>query len=159
MFAQLIRKKAKKMPIKWLMWLGNLWLPFLGAGIRIIHASPDYRHIQVQMKLRWYNRNYVGTQFGGSLYSMTDPFYMMMLINNLGQGYIVWDKAACIEFLKPGKSTVTVDFVMPEDLINEIKQKVDQDGKYTIDLPAEIKDEQGELIAKVKKTIYIRRKS
>src|ERR1039458_1263587 len=86
--------------------LVNLWPPFLGAGIRIKHIAPDMKAVDVEMKLRWWNANYVGTHFGGSLFAMTDPFYMLMLMANLGRDYIVWDKAASIRYRKPGKGTV-----------------------------------------------------
>ena len=82
----------------------NLWPPFLGAGIRVTHVAPDMKAIDVEMKLRWWNANYVGTHFGGSLFAMTDAFYMLMLMANLGRGYIVWDKAATIRYRKPGKT-------------------------------------------------------
>ena len=81
----------------------NLWAPFLGAGIRVTRLQPDWRAIDVEMKMRFWNANFVGTHYGGSLYSMTDPFYMLMLIENLGRDYIVWDKSASIRFRKPGK--------------------------------------------------------
>ncbi len=81
----------------------NVYPPFLGAGIYIKRIAMDYREVDVEMKLRWYNRNYVSTHFGGSLYAMTDPFYMLMLINILGEGYAVWDKAAHIDFVSPGR--------------------------------------------------------
>jgi acyl-coenzyme A thioesterase PaaI-like protein len=138
--------------------LGNLWLPFWGAGISIAYVSPDYREIHVQMKLRWYNRNYVGTHFGGSLYAMTDPFYMMMLINNLGREYIVWDKGAHIEFVKPGRSTVRAHFVLTADQIQKIKNTVDQEGKYVFELPVEVLSESEQIVASVQKTLYVRRK-
>ena len=80
----------------------NFWPPFLGAGIRVKHISPDMKFIEVQMKLRWWNANYVGTHFGGSLFAMTDAFYMLMLMANLGRDYIVWDKTASIRYRKPG---------------------------------------------------------
>ena len=79
----------------------NLWPPLLFAGVRILHIAPDFKRVTVQMKLRWFNRNYVGTHFGGSLYAMTDPFYMLMLMKNLGRRYYVWDYSADIRFLKP----------------------------------------------------------
>ena len=158
MLAQIIRRKANKMPVKWLIRRGNLWSPFRGAGIKIIDVSPDYRHLVVQMKLTWSNRNYVGTHFGGSLYAMTDPFYMMMFINNLGPNYIVWDKAACIDFIKPGRGTVTTKFTLTEALIAEVKQKADSQEKYIFELPVEIKDDKDETVARVKKTIYVRKK-
>ena len=87
----------------------NLWPPILGAGIRV-KWGPGNKAVDVEMKLRFWNRNYVGTHYGGSLYSMTDPFYMLMLMNNLGRDYIVWDKAASIRFRKPGKSQGGVSF-------------------------------------------------
>src|SRR3546814_16237242 len=73
------------------------------------------------MVLRWYNRNYVGTQFGGSLYSMVDPFFVLMLMENLGRDYIVWDKAANIEFVSPGRGAVYADFAISARLLDEIR--------------------------------------
>lgn len=158
MLAQLLRTSADKIPARILRRLGNLWMPFWGAGIKIAYVSPDYRLIRVQMKLRWYNKNYVGTHFGGSMYAMTDPFYMMMLINNLGRDYIVWDKAAKIDFLKPGRGTLTVTFSMTGNDIQDIKNKADSDGKYVFDIPVEILDEKNEVVATVTKTLYVRKK-
>lgn len=158
MFAQLLRKSSNRISPNLLRRLSNLWLPFWGAGINITYISEDYREITVQMKLRWYNRNYVGTHFGGSIYAMTDPFYMMMLISNLGRDYIVWDKGAKIKFIKPGRGTLSASFVLSEEEISNIKQIADAEGKYVIDLPVQVKSTEGEVIAAVKKTVYIRSK-
>ncbi len=158
MLAQLLRKYSTKLPPHIMRRLGNLWLPFWGAGISIDHVSADYREIHVQMKLRWYNRNYVGTHFGGSIYAMTDPFYMMMLINNLGREYIVWDKGAHIEFLKPGRGMVRAHFVLNAEQIQSIKNTVDQEGKYIFDLPVDVLSESDQIVASVNKTLYVRRK-
>ena len=98
----------------------NLYPPYLGTGITVKRISPDYREMCVQMKLRWYNRNYVKTHFGGSLYAMTDPFFMLMLLHILGKDYVVWDKAAHIDFIKPGSGTVTADFLIEEEQIQDI---------------------------------------
>jgi Domain of unknown function (DUF4442) len=89
----------------------NLWPPFLGAGIRVIRIAPDMKAVDVEMKLRWWNANYVGTHFGGSLYAMTDPFYMLMLMANLGCDYIVWDKAGSIRYRRPGRARCARNFV------------------------------------------------
>lgn len=158
MLAQLLRKKAKTMPVKMLMFIGNLWAPFRGAGIKIVKVSDDYRLMEVEMKLKWSNKNYVGTHFGGSMYAMTDPFYMMMLINNLGPKYIVWDKGAKIEFKKPGKGTIRVRFEFSEQEIKDIKAKADELGKYIFDKPVDILNEVNEVVATVVKTLYVRRK-
>src|SRR5208282_1913536 len=93
----------------------SLWPPLLGAGIRLTRLDPDWRAVDVEIKLRRWNRNYVGTHYGGSLYSMADPFYMVMLIENLGREYIVWDKSASIRFRKPGRGTVSVSFRLTDD--------------------------------------------
>jgi acyl-coenzyme A thioesterase PaaI-like protein len=136
----------------------SLWPPFLGAGIRVKHIAPDFREVVVSMKLRWYNRNYVGTHFGGSLAAMTDPFYMMMLIHILGSEYTVWDKTSTIDFMAPGRGTVTARFRLKDDQIEEIKNKT-ADGKA--DFPAlsvDIVNESGEVIATVAKKLYVRKK-
>ena len=86
--------------------LSRLYLPFLGAGIKVTKITPDYREVETRMKLRWYNKNLVGTHYGGSLYSMADPFYMVMLVANLGDKHFVWDKSSSIEFISPGKGEV-----------------------------------------------------
>ncbi|WP_312957278.1 DUF4442 domain-containing protein [Stutzerimonas nitrititolerans] len=141
-----------------LRWLMNFYPPYLGAGIRVRHISDDFRQAQVRMGLRWYNRNYVGTQFGGSLYSMTDPFFMLMLLQNLGDDYVVWDKAANIEFVSPGKGRVYADFTITEQLLDEIRQHTAGGDKYLPRLHVEVRDEQRTLVARVQKTLYVRLK-
>jgi hypothetical protein len=154
----MLRQLAGRVPANILIFLANFWPPFLGAGIRVVSATKDYRTIKVRMNRSWYNANYVGTQFGGSLYAMTDPFYMLMLINILGPDYIVWDKAAQIEFKKPGRTAVFAEFHLSVAQTDAIKAKADQLPKYIFDLPVNITTATGEIIAAVTKTIYIRRK-
>ena len=136
----------------------NFYPPYLFTGIKIAHISPDYREITVQMKLHFYNRNYVGTHFGGSLFSMTDPFLMLMIINNLGKDYLVWDQKSTINFLKPGKGTVKAEFKITEELIKEIKENTSEQKKYFPQFETDITDEKGIVVAKVTKTIYVRSK-
>ena len=108
----------------------NWYPPYLGAGIRLARISPDYRDLLVQMKLRFYNRNYVGTHFGGSLYAMIDPFYMLMLMQVLGREYIVWDKAATIQFRKPGRGTVSARFLLTDQVLTDIRTQTADGDKY-----------------------------
>ena len=112
-----------------LRWLLNLYPPYLGAGIRVQHISPDMRSVKVCMKLTRWNRNYVGTQFGGSLYAMVDPFYMLLLIEQLGRDYIVWDKAASIDFISPGKGPVYAEFHVDDALLQEIRRELASKGE------------------------------
>jgi len=136
----------------------NIWAPFLGAGIRVKRLEPDWKEIDVEMKLRWWNANYVGTHYGGSLYSMTDPFFMVMLIENLGKDYIVWDKSASIRFKKPARGTVSASFRLSEQQIQEIKQALKTQPKIERVFMVEVKDESGNVIAEVEKLLHIRRK-
>jgi acyl-coenzyme A thioesterase PaaI-like protein len=136
----------------------NFWPPFLGAGIRIKHISPDMKFIEVEMKLRWWNANYVGTQFGGSLFAMTDAFYMLMVMANLGRDYIVWDKAASIRYRKPGRGTVRAEFRLTDAQLDDIREKVRMLPKYEPTFKVEVKDEQGIVIAEVEKLLHVRLK-
>ncbi len=136
----------------------NFWPPFLGMGIRIQHIGPDMKAVDVEMKLRFWNANYVGTQFGGSLFAMTDPFYMLMLMANLGRDYIVWDKAATIRYRKPGKGTVRAEFRLSESQIDDIREKLKTLPKYEPVFSVEVKDEAGLVIAEVEKVLHVRKK-
>ena len=137
----------------------NYYGPFLGAGVKLKELTKDYRYARVTMPLTFYNKNYMGTQFGGSLYAMVDPWYMLMLIKNLGKEYIVWDKGANIRFKKPGRGTVSAEFKLTQDIIDEIKAHVEQHTKMDYTFKVEIKDEEGNLICEVDKVVYIRKKT
>jgi hypothetical protein len=136
----------------------NIWPPMLGAGIRVQWLDPEMRAVDVTMKLRRWNKNFVGTHYGGSLYSMADPFFMVMLIQNLGREYIVWDKAATIRFRKPGRGMVKAQFRLTEAVLEDIRTRLETQEKYEPTFRVQIKDEAGEVIAEVEKLLYIRRK-
>ena len=136
----------------------NLWPPYLGAGIRVTRISDDLKTYEVRMKLGWYNRNYVGTHFGGSLYSMCDPFFMLILTEALGRGYVVWDKAATVRFRRPGRGTVHATFHIPDEEIEAVRRAADEHGKTEPTFTAEVTDGAGEVIAEVEKLLYVRKK-
>jgi hypothetical protein len=136
----------------------NLWPPFLGAGIRVKHVALDMKAIDVEMRLRWWNANYVGTHFGGSLFAMTDAFYMLMLMANLGRDYIVWDKAAKIRYRKPGRGTVRAEFRLSDSQIDDIREKLKTLPKYEPVFSVEVRDADGVVIAEVEKTLHVRLK-
>lgn len=138
-----------------LMWL---WPAYLGAGVKVTRVTPDLQSVDVEMKLSFWNRNYLKTHFGGSLYSMTDPFYALMLMENLGRDYIVWDKAASIQFKKPGKGRVRAQFRLNSQQIELIRQKADQLGKYEPEFDITILDDSDSVVAEVHKVLYVRRK-
>jgi len=137
----------------------NFWPPFFFSGITVLEVSKDFRHAKVRLKKRMLTSNYVGTLFGGSLFAMTDPFYMVMVLKNLGKDYIVWDKRSEIEYVSPGKSTVYAEFNLQDADLAEIKQAVGLSGKYLRWFEVEIKTADGTVVAIVKKQIYVRAKA
>ena len=135
----------------------NLFGPYKGAGIHIEYDLADPYTVKSYMDLEFSNTNYVGTHFGGSLYSMCDPFFMFILMQNLGNGYIVWDRRAEIEFLRPGVGRVTAVFHIPRDEIDEVINIIANRRKINRQYTVEIKDESEMAVARVVKTLYIRK--
>ena len=121
--------------------------------------TPDFRSVRVELRQRWYNRNYVGTHFGGSLFAMTDPFYMLMYLHGLGRDYLVWDQAASIRFLRPGRGTVTARFRLEETDLARAREAAAGGERYLADHVTGITDDDGECIARVERTVYIRLKA
>ena len=138
-------------------WGFNLFPAFRGTGARVTYIAGDFREARVRLPLNWRTRNYVGTIFGGSLYGAVDPLYMILLIKILGPGYTVWDKAAMIRFVKPGRSTLYARFAIEEEEIATIKRLLETqtsiDRVYRVDLT----DAAGVVHATTEKTIYIRK--
>ena len=135
----------------------NLWPPLLFNSIRAT-IREDFRQVDVVLKLHWFNRNNVGAHFGGNLFAMTDPWYMLMLMQNLGKDYFVWDKAANIDFISPGRGKVTAKFMLTEETINVIRNNTASGEKYFPTFDIEILDENKKIVARVHKTLYIKRK-
>ncbi|HUN92540.1 MAG TPA: DUF4442 domain-containing protein [Burkholderiaceae bacterium] len=144
----------------WLLRLGmNLWPPFLGARIRVRRLSADMREVVVDMPLRWTNRNAFGVHFGGSIFAMTDPFFALMLVYNLPRGMIIWDKAASIEFVAPGRGRVSATLRVAEDDLAAIEKATATGEKHLHVFKAEVVDEEGLVVARVEKIVYVRRRA
>lgn len=135
----------------------NLYPPYLGAGVRITYSSDDWKEMHISMPCRWYNKNAVSTHFGGSLYSMVDPHIMLMLMPLLGREYLVWDKAAEIEFIRASRKTVNTVIKLSDEDITRIKTKTANGEKYLPEFYIDIKDDEG-LVARVKKILYVKKK-
>ncbi|HEX7991757.1 MAG TPA: DUF4442 domain-containing protein [Stenotrophomonas sp.] len=136
----------------------NLWPPFLFAGIHVTAISADYRYVRVELRQRPWNVNYVRTHFGGSLFAMTDPFWMLCLLQNMGSRYFVWDKAGAIEFLKPGRGVVWTEFRLDDATLDEVKAATANGDKYLHWFENDVLDAQGDVVARVRKQVYVRLK-
>ena len=136
----------------------NLYPPFLGAGIRVAYPKDDPHTIVVRLGLHWWNRNLFGTQFGGSLYAMCDPFFLFIVVRNIGPGYLAWDKAAQIEFLKPGRGRVTGRYHVPPGEIARVKALADAGQTVEPVYVGEIRADDGTVVARVTKRLWVRKK-
>ncbi|WP_228266498.1 DUF4442 domain-containing protein [Ornithinimicrobium ciconiae] len=135
----------------------NLWPPFAAAGIRIEEITPDWRYVRVALRKGVFNRNYVGTHFGGSLFAMTDPFWMIMVMRNIGGGHVVWDKAGEIEFVAPGRTTVRAEFRLTEEALDELREAAADGSKVLRWFETEALAADGSVVARVRKQLYVRR--
>lgn len=149
----------RKLSPNWLKRILNIWPPFLGAGIKVLTINENWDYAKVRLKKGLLNTNYFGTAYGGSLFSMTDPFYVLMLTNQLGRNYIVWDKGASIKYISPGRSHVFCEFRLTKQQVDEIRRHADINEKYEPEFEVDIIDESGELVAKVFKKLHIKRKA
>ena len=138
--------------------LMNWWPPFIGAGIKVESVSEDFRHVRVRLKAGRLRRNYVGTHFGGSLFAMTDPYWMIMVLENLGRDYIVWDKAGEIEFVRAVKEPVWADFKLDTTVLDEIRAAAASGEKYLRWMPIDVCTASGDVVARVRKQLYVRLK-
>jgi len=139
-------------------WLFGLWPPFRAMGIRVREIAPDFRRVVVELRERMLNRNWVGTHFGGSMFAMADPFYMIMMMQALGHEYVVWDKVGRIHFLKPGRGTLVARFELTQAMVDEAVARTASGEKFEPTYTVDVMNAQGETVARVEKTLHIRRK-
>ncbi len=136
----------------------NVWPPYLFSGVRVVEIADDFSSATVQLRLRFTTRNYVGTQFGGSLFSMVDPFWMLLVLHQLGSDYIVWDKSAQIDFVRPGRTDVVARFVVTPEFVAELREAAAGGDKVLRWVETEIHDRHGQVVARVRRQLYVRRK-
>lgn len=145
-------------PTKLKLLLNFLFPPYIGAGVKMEEISEDWRYARIAMKLRWYNRNALNTHFGGNLFSMADPHYILLLMNILGKEYVIWDKSTNIDFVRPGKGKVTVEFKISDQMLEDIYRNTEGGEKYLPTYELEILDESQNVVCKLQKTLYIKKR-
>jgi acyl-coenzyme A thioesterase PaaI-like protein len=138
--------------------LMNLWPPFLANAIRLQSLSDDWSQAQVVLRLRRRNRNYVGSQFGGNLFAMVDPFWMLLAMHRLGPDYYVWDQAGSIDFVAPGREDVYAHFQLDDATVDELRTAAANGEKVLRWFENDITTASGEVVARVRKQVYVRLK-
>lgn len=136
----------------------NLWPPLLFAGIRILEWDADFRRVKVRLGHHRLTSNFFHTQYGGSLFSMTDPFWSIMLVHALGPDYTVWDRRGEIEFVTPGRTAVVTEMSIDQRVVDELRDATSSGAKVLRWFESDVLDAHGGVVARVRKQVYVRRK-
>ncbi|MBM7829330.1 acyl-coenzyme A thioesterase PaaI-like protein [Agromyces cerinus] len=136
----------------------SLWIPNLFSGIRVKRFAPDWTSATVELHVNVFTRNYVKTAFGGSMSAMTDPYFFMLVMHQIGRDYIVWDTRGEIEFVKPGRGVLTARFAVPPEKTAELRERARGGAKVLEWFETEITDRDGDVVARVRREVYVREK-
>lgn len=134
----------------------NNWATLKTQGVSIVEFADDFTRAVIRMDITDENANYMGTAFGGSLFSMLDPFLVIMSVNQLGPDYIAWDKAAEIEFVAPGIGSVHATVEMPPETVAELREAAAGGKKVLRWFEIPITADDGSLVASVRRQLYVR---
>lgn len=135
----------------------NSWPTFASQLIAVEDVAQDWSTASIRLDLKPENGNYFGTQFGGSMFSMIDPFLVILLAKQLGPGYQVWDKSVEIDFVRPGLGPVTAHVEMPPTTVAEVREATAEGEKDLRWFTVEIKGEDGAVVAVQRREIYTRK--
>lgn len=135
----------------------NQWPPFVAQRVEVIGIGADWSWVEVRMDLQPDNANFFGTAWGGTLFSMLDPFLPILIERQLGGGYAVWDKTAEIDFLRPGRTAISSRVEVPPEIIDEIREATADGDKHLRWFELPLHDEAGEVVALQRRQIYVRR--
>lgn len=141
-------------PGKTMKLIFNLWPMYRSTGGRVIKVTDDFKYVKIKLPLTLRTRNYVGTLYGGHMYSCVDGIFMVQLINILGKDYVVWDKAASIRFRRPGNQTLYAEFVIQDAFIEQVKAELAEHGERDYTLHVNLVDKEGKVYAEVEKLLY-----
>lgn len=136
--------------------ISNLYPPLLFAGVCIEHISEDSTSITVRHRVSRWNRNLNGAAFGGTVYAMTDPFFGLLVLRQLGPNYRVWNTKSTIEFMRPGRGVIRTTMRVTPEEVEVIRHTTDTGAKSQSCHVAEIVADDGTEVARVEQVIYAR---
>ena len=127
------------------------------AGIKVRKYVSEEMRLEVAMNLRFWNWNHERAHFGGSLYSMTDPFYALLIRENVPEKVQVWVKSAQIRFRRPGRGIVHAVFELKPDQLEKIQSELSSHHKSEPEFHIDVLDSNGKPVAEVKQIVHVSR--
>ena len=89
---------------------------------------------------------------------MCDPLYMYMLVLNLGEDYLLWDKLTEVNYLKATDEDIYIELRLEKETLNKLKKELDKKKKVSQLFEIEIKTKKTqEVVMTLKRIIYIRK--
>lgn len=155
----MVHMTKKKLYSEFIRFGLNLWPCLRRTGGRVVYLAEDFTQLTVRLSLNWKTRNVVGTIFGGSMYASTDPYFMLMLMKILGDGYVVWDKGCTIRFKQPAKGSIYADFIVTPEMLQDVRTQVAAQKEYDFTWTLQYKDKSGNVYAEFDKVLYVAHKS
>ena len=136
----------------------NSWPTFAAQKIEVTSIADDWSQAIIRLDLTEENSNYFGTAFGGSLFSMIDPFVVILLANQMGEDFAVWDKVVEIDFVRPGTGPVMATIEMPAEVVAEIREATANGEKLLRWFEVPLLAEDGSVVAVQRRQIYVRKR-
>lgn len=127
------------------------------TGAKVTHISETLDHVSITIPLNEQTQNFMGIVYGGIMYSATDAIYLTMLWYRLGLDYMLVDKCADVQYLRPGLGNLTVDFHLPEETVQSIIDELKESKSTLREFVIDIKDDKQKSVCKITKSIYIRK--
>ena len=156
-FLQTPRKESFKR--RFYRYFINIYPAIFGTGVKVLFVSDDWHEVHLRLGINFWTKNYVGTIFGGSMFSATDSFYMVMLVNILGKEFVVWDKEAHIKFKRPGKEKIYAKFHLSTEDIQHIRETAREKGEHVFELKVNWLNKDGKVIAEIDRFLYVATKA
>lgn len=137
----------------------NIFPPFFFSRIIVKKFSPDFLSAKVKIRKSRLNLNLEKSVFGGTLFSAADPIYSMMywqILNRRGMACHTFLKKAEIDYIKPARTHIFLEFQLNEELIESAITELKTNGRMERWHAIELVDKHGEICAIARVLVYLR---
>lgn len=120
--------------------------PLFAAGVRIRDIPDDWSSAHLILKVNRLNSNAHGAAFGGSLFSMTDAMFGMLVMQRLGREYEAWTRTGTFQYINPGRNNAHATIRVTDAMVEQIKHEIASDGFCNIPYTTVITNDDGSTV-------------